>query len=123
MKFVIWLNEFSESKDTFNNQTINGKHKKIAKPDMRWRIDATPIIGRLIVNKFKFTGEYILVIQGWCQGSTEEAFLELTANRLGVPYEKWSKIMKSITEQKELDLKKEFNNDANKEKKIDKSGL
>ena len=74
-------------------------------------------------NKFKSTGEYILVIKGWCQVSTKEAFLELAASRLGVPYEKWSKIMKSITEQKELDLKKEFNDDANKEKKIDKSGL
>ena len=74
-------------------------------------------------NKFKSTGEYILAIKGLCQGSTKEVFLELTANRLSVPYEKWSEIMKKIREQKELDLKKEFNDDANKGKKIDKSGL
>jgi hypothetical protein len=31
--------------------------------------------------------------------------------------------MEKIREQKELDLKKEFNEDAHKKKKIDKSGL
>jgi len=74
-------------------------------------------------NIFKSTGENILSINGICQSSTREVILELTAVRNGVPFKKWSAIMEKIREQKELDLKKEFNEDANKKKKIDKSGL
>lgn len=75
-------------------------------------------------NIFKSTGENILSIKGVCQSSTREVILELTANRNGVPFKKWQAIMKKIRDQKEVDLKKEFNEDANKEKsKINKSGL
>jgi hypothetical protein len=74
-------------------------------------------------NIFKSTGESILSIKGVCQSSTREVILELTAVRNGVPFKKWQAIMKKIRDQKELDLKKEFNEDANKKKKIDKSGL
>lgn len=37
-------------------QTINGKLKKTAKPEILCRMEVSPIIGRLIVSKFKFTG-------------------------------------------------------------------
>ena len=71
----------------------------------------------------KATPEFILTINGRCELGNIKYFLELTAQKNGVPYKKWEAIMDKIKDQKELDLKKEFNNDANKEKKIDKSGL
>jgi hypothetical protein len=71
----------------------------------------------------KGTPEFILTINGKCEIRGNKPTLELTAQRNGVPYEKWSAIMEKIREQKELDLKKEFNEDAHKKKKIDKSGL
>ncbi|MDB9819678.1 hypothetical protein OAC07_03860 [Candidatus Pelagibacter sp.] len=71
----------------------------------------------------KATPEFILIINGWCELGNNKPTLELIAQKNGVPYKKWEAIMKKIRDQKELDLKKEFNDDANKEKKIDKSGL
>jgi hypothetical protein len=71
----------------------------------------------------KATPEFILIINGWCEIKNNKPTLELIAQRNGVPFKKYSAIMKKIRDQKELDLKKEFNDDANKEKKIDKSGL
>ena len=42
--------------ETLNSQTTNGKLKKIARPDILCRIEESPMIGRLIVSKFRFTG-------------------------------------------------------------------
>jgi hypothetical protein len=39
-----------------NSQTNNGKQMKTASPEILCKIEETPIIGRFIVSKFKFTG-------------------------------------------------------------------
>ena len=39
-----------------NSQTNNGKQMKTANPETLCKIEETPIIGRFIVSKFKFTG-------------------------------------------------------------------
>ena len=46
----------ADCSEALNNQTTKGKLKKIASPDILCKIEATPIIGRLIVSKFRFTG-------------------------------------------------------------------
>ena len=46
----------SDFRDMLNNQTTKGKLKKTASPDILCRIEESPIIGRLIVSKFRFTG-------------------------------------------------------------------
>ena len=53
-----------------------------------------------------------------------KAFIELEAPAQSVDLDKHNKIMKKISEKKELDFKNEFNNSAKEENpEIDKSGL
>ena len=46
----------SEERDWSNNQTTNKKHTKTEKPEILCRNDITPVIGKLILNRFRLTG-------------------------------------------------------------------
>ena len=76
--------------------------------------------------KFNLTnfGDTVLIIRGKCESNMNKAFIELEAPAQSVDLDKHNKIMKRISEKKELDFKNEFNNSAKEENpEIDKSGL
>lgn len=69
-------------------------------------------------------GKRALRLDGWCWGSKRHPFIELSAPGLRIELKTYQQILKKIKDQKELDLKNEFNENANEDKtKIDKSGL
>ena len=82
-----------------------------------------------ILFKYKKTKSYLdgkraLRFDGWCWSSKRNPYIELSAPRLKIELKTYQKIMKKINEQKELDSKKEFDENAKEAKpEIDKSGL
>jgi len=83
-----------------------------------------------ILFKYKKNGSYldgkwILSLLSHCNAFTDgKSYIELKAPSLRIELKTYQKIMKRVNEQKELDLKKDFDEQSNKEKpKIDNSGL
>ena len=70
-------------------------------------------------------GKWILSLQSHCNPFTYgKMHIELKAPSLGIELKTYQQIMKRINEQKEIDLKKEFDENAKEAKpEIDKSGL
>ena len=70
-------------------------------------------------------GKWILSLQSHCNTFTDgKMHIELKAPSLGIELKTYQQIMKRINEQKEIDLKKEFDENAKEAKpEIDKSGL
>jgi len=70
-------------------------------------------------------GKWILTLQSHCNPFSDgKSHIELKAPSLGIELKTYQKIMKKINQQKEIDLKKEFDENAKEAKpEIDKSGL
>ena len=70
-------------------------------------------------------GKWILTLQSHCNPFSDgKSHIELKAPSLGIELKTYQKIMKRINEQKEMDLKKEFDENSKEAKpEIDKSGL
>jgi len=70
-------------------------------------------------------GKWILTLQSHCNPFSDgKSYIELKAPSLRIELKTYQQIMKRINEQKEIDLKKEFDENAKEAKpEIDKSGL
>ena len=81
---------------------------------------------------FKYKGDetyhddiWVLTIKGYCNDPIhKESFIEIEVPAFVPNYKVWSKVMKELSDKKELDLKNDFNKNASdKEFKIEKKGL
>ena len=93
-------------------------------PEIEGQRNHAQILFKYNKNKSYLDGKRALRFDGWCWSSKRHPIIELSAPRLKIELKTYQQIMKKIKDQKELDLKNEFNENANEDKtKIDKSGL